>query len=141
MTTVCTFNQNGNLASYHWHGIDSPFGDLICRYLEEQDIPSSSGACFLLLRRVRIKPDQMPNCVGFGMSPNVITFVNLLLYFCSEDLAYWGGYPLSIINRSKGLLNEGTMERAINVAVKRGNVVEVLNKVEGQPTPAYKRTV
>jgi hypothetical protein len=43
---------------------------------------------------------------------------------------------LSIVKGSKGLLNNGATEKAVNVAVKRGNAVEVVDKVEGQPNQA-----
>jgi hypothetical protein len=67
------------------------------------------------------------------MGWKVMTFVNLLLYLSTEDLAYQGQYPLSIAEGSKGLLNNGAMDRAINVAVERGCVVEVVDELERQP--------
>jgi hypothetical protein len=82
---VAFVNQYGNVSNYH-HGTDSPFGDLFCRYLEDQSIPSS-GACFLLCR-VQVQPGHTPNRTNFGMGWNVIMFVNLLMYFNADDLAY-----------------------------------------------------
>ncbi len=35
------------------------------------------------------------------------------------------------------MLNKGAMDRAINVAIERSNVVEVVDKAKGQPIPAY----
>jgi hypothetical protein len=80
----------------------------------------------------------MPNHTNFGMGWNVNMFTNLLMYFNTDDLAYQVWYPLSIIKGSKGLHNEGGMDRVINVAIERGNVVEVVDKAEGQPILAYK---
>jgi hypothetical protein len=65
-------------------------------------------------------------------------FVNLLMYFNADDLAYQDRYPLSIVEASKGLLNEGAIDGAINFTIERGNVMEVVDKAKGQPIPAYK---
>jgi hypothetical protein len=96
-----------------------------------------SGACFLL-RGVQIEPNEMFNSAEFGMGCNMIAFVNALLYFNLEDLAYQSQYPLSIIGKNSGLLGEGAMATAINIAVGRGDVVEVVGEVEEQLSPAYK---
>ncbi len=76
------------------------------------------GTCFLL-RKVQAKPDKMPNSARFGVGCNVIAFVNLLLYFILDDLAYQSWYPLFIINKSNSLLDEGAMATAIKVAARR----------------------
>ncbi len=123
MTTVCIVNQYGNSVS-HQHGMDRPFGDLFCWYLDENEIPMR-GTCFLL-HGVQVQPKEMPNSMRFGVGSTLIAFVNLLLYFNLDDLTYQSWYPLFIVNKSNGLLNEGAMATAINVAVGRGNVVEVI---------------
>jgi hypothetical protein len=136
MTMVCIINQIGDLVS-HRHWMDSPFGYLQCGYLDKKDI-SLVGTGFLL-HGLQIKPDETPKSEGFCMGCNVLAFVNLLLYFNQDDeLAYQSQYPLSIIDKSNGLLGEGAMGTAINVAVGRGNDVEVIKEVEGQLSPAYK---
>jgi hypothetical protein len=60
------------------------------------------------------------------------------MLFNVDDLAYQIQFPLSIVEgRSEGLLDEGGMGTAINVAIKRGNVVDVVDDAKGQPVLAY----
>jgi hypothetical protein len=129
MAMVCIINQYGNRVS-HQHGTDSPFGDLFCQYLDKNEI-LMRGAC-ILLRGVQVEPNETPNSMRFGVGSNVIAFINLLLYFNLDDLIYQSWYPLFIVDESNGLLNEGGMATAINVAVGRGNVIKIVDEEEGQ---------
>ncbi len=70
------------------------------------------GTCFPL-NRVQVIPHKTPNSARVGVGSNVIACVNLLLYFGLDDLTYQSWYPLFIIKKSNGLLDEGAMTTAI----------------------------
>jgi hypothetical protein len=111
-----------------------PFWGSVLPVSRQKDIPLSS-ACFLL-HRVQIKPDAQQRRVQRGLQCDC--FCHSFAVTGPGGLgAYQSQYPLFIADKCNSLLHEEAMGTAINVTVKRGDVVEVIGKVGGQLPPAY----
>jgi hypothetical protein len=94
---------------------------LFAWYLRVKDILLRGGIFLSIGKWIGL--DEMLTSLAFGPGYHVITFANLLMFFDLNDLVYQSDYPLTIGNKSKGVINIPSMRDAINALIQRGHVV------------------
>jgi hypothetical protein len=136
MTTMCIKDHFG-IHDRYWHGINVLLWLLFAQYLRCKDIPLR-GRIFLFSGK-RIGHEDMPISMGFFTDYNVITFMNLLMFFNINDLVYQSNYPLTVGNKREGVLDVPTMRAAINSSIQRGHVIEVVSERDELLPPPHKQ--